>query len=680
MASSSIIAVQEDWLFDLNGRKGKRLIGLFDNNLTTRINLSGQDDYDYTLPYSAFVVLDKIYNNFRIDYYDYSGNGTTMTVKLYSSTKSLLGTFTMTTEGFMVWKTIPGTDGFSNVRFVEVSASNSGDMDSGIYEIKLYGDIVSDAPSIYPNVSILPKVDPGKYAHGVNILDDRFTRQDINGNNIFLKVARSARVGHEATVWDYYPNHYTNPGDGLFWLGRKGTNALYTRIFNLTAPNNIKVQFYKLSGSIKDIDEATASNNTAYLPQANNVFRIPTGADKETPGAWVYNKEIYYRMVALWGSNTSADMTGITVTGGNGSPGQNVVHTFEVGNEENKDWLGPVSYLTPKAWYEQIKAVYNRAKQADANAQVFCGAITYLDITYLRAVYFHHYWQNGPDAVFPCDGFNMNIYLNSALDGQGGGPEEVAFTPEAWNLRNRIIELKALCDKILPNKKFHWSEFGVATDDGSPWDVNPVGSLTDRQTAAVVALRIKAESQTVAFADRMYYYAYFRDFSYPFDSMALTADVYNEEVGNEFYIRTDVYPMAFALANELAMEENYNFYSEKLTDGGTSGVHVTKKSHSTDATKKLFKVWKGSLNGSTVSNHVLNVGPDAVSAQLFTVRWDQYTPAATALSISGETVTVPVVEELMRWVEVTYAASPGSPEVDPSSICCNGIGINVNYH
>lgn len=156
MASSSIIAVQEDWLFDLNGRKGKRLIGLFDNNLTTRINLSGQDDYDYTLPYSAFVVLDKIYNNFRIDYYDFSGNGTTMTVKLYSSTKSLLGTFTMTTEGFMVWKTISGTDGFSNVRFVEVSASNSGDMDSGIYEIKLYGDVVSDAPSIYPNVSILP--------------------------------------------------------------------------------------------------------------------------------------------------------------------------------------------------------------------------------------------------------------------------------------------------------------------------------------------------------------------------------------------------------------------------------------------------------------------------------------------------------------------------------------------
>lgn len=650
MPSTSSIAVSNDMIFDLNGRKNKSITGLFDGDLSTNIDITPTNEDAFALPYSSFVVLDNIYNNFTLEYYDLYGDGPTLTVRLYDVTKSLQSTHILTTEAFGSWKTASGIDSATEVRFVEIATTASSGISSGIYDIKLYGDVVSSAPSIYPGTTIDTISDPGIYANGINILDDRLGRLDASGSNILQKVGKSVRIGFEATKWDWYPDHFIDPGSSSFWLGRSGTGSMNTRIFDIAGPADIKVQFYRNGGSIKDVSESIASDNNAYIFQANPFFRKVPSESKESSSAWVYLKDYYYKMVALWGSNISADMTPVGAFGGVTSSGQNVVETFEVGNEDNKDWLGGDSYLSPKAYYELINAVYYRAKEADPNSRIFTGAITFMDTTYWKAVYFHHYWKSGSSAVFPCDGFNMNCYLNTDLDGQGGSG--TGLNPEAWNLLTRITQLKTLFNTMFPNKIFHWSEYGVATDNGSPWLVNAISPRTAKEVAGDVALRIKAIAQTVEFVSRMYYYAYFEDSSYPFNSMALTRDNYHPTGG--YYTGTDVQGQAYALANELEVERNYNWFSSLITNGGTSSVWITRKNHQSNSNKKLYKTWMGTMTGSTEVSYSLNVGTGASTAMLYTRAYSQYSPVSQSIPVSANTVIIPTVSEGMSWLEVTY--------------------------
>lgn len=653
-------------LFDWNGRKNKTIRGLFDNNLETKMNLNVTNEDAFILPYRGFVVLNNIYNNFRIDYYDKYGSGNILTVKLYSSTKTLLGSFTMTTESFDSWKTISGTDGFSDVRFVEVSADNGTDFDSGIYELKLYGDVVSAAPSIWLGTAVSPVPDPGKYGHGVNILDDRFKRKDGPsgaGDNIFLKVARAARVGFEATKWDFYPNHYTDPADGLMWLGRNGSDNLGRRIKDVTGPNNIEVQMYRNGGSIANLSAGTANNNTGYIPDANNFFRIVSGGNKALAATWAPLKKLYYKLIALFGSNASADMTGITVTGASGADiatGQGMFKYFENGNEDNKDWVGAASYLTPEESLEKLIVVGNEALLADPNALVLDYSKTFLDNTYFRAMGFINYWKYD-SAPLPIYGFCFNLYMNSDLDGQGGSGTGVS--PETYNLRARLIEFQQQMDEMFPNKRVFWAEFGTAADPSSPWYIAAQGGRTARETCAYVALRQKAICRSLRFIPKMYYYAFFEDSSYPFNSMAITQDHFNPDPENSYYINTTVFPIGYALANELYIEENYNWFATHLLDGGTTGQWLQRLDHVTDPNKKLFKTWKGSLNGSSLGSQTIDVGANAVSATLYTLQYDQWTPASSPLTITGTTVSVTVNEEI-KWIEVTYSgAAPAAPVI-----------------
>lgn len=650
MPSTSSISITNDMLFDLNGRKNKSITGLFDGDVNTGINITVTNEDAFIIPYSSFVVLDNVYNNFVLEYYDFYGDGTSLTVRLYDDTKTIQSTHILTTEGFAVWKTASGISDSTNVRFVEITTTSGADI-YGIYELRLYGDVVSTASSIYPGTTIDTITDPGKYAHGVNILDDRLARLDASGSSILQRVAKAVRVAYEATKWDWYPDHYINPGTSSFWLGRTGTGSMDTRIFDVAGPADIKVQFYRMGGSIQNVSESIASNNSGYIYQANTSFRMPSGSHKESASSWAWTADIFYKMVALWGSNPLADTSSFYAFGGDASPGQNGVETFEIGNEDNKDWLGADANLSPKAYYQLINAVYHRTKQADPNSRIFAGAITFMDPTFWRAVYFHHYWASGSNAVFPCDGFNMNCYLNSDLDGQGGSG--TGLNPEAWNLLSRVTELKTIFNTIFPNKILHWSEFGVATDNGSPWLVNAISPRTAKEVAGDVALRIKAIAQTVQIVSRMYYYAFFEDSSYPFNSMALTQDTYHPIDG--YYTGTNLYGQAYALANELEIEQNYNWFSSLITDGGTSSVWVTRKNHQSNSNKKLFKTWMGTMTGSTAISYSLNVGTGASSATLYTRAYSQYSPVSQSIPVSANTVIIPTVSEGMSWLEVTYS-------------------------
>lgn len=663
--SSNLITVTTESITMINGRKGKTIERLFDGNLSTRLDATGVSENDWVIPYQSMIRLPNAYGNMKYEVYEGSGAGGTFTLRLYNSSKSLLGSYTIAKSQFNQWVTVNPAQNMhaqTDVCFVEVYLPTTTDLNIGDFELRLYGDVTGSAPQFYPGTAITGKTDPGKHGHGINIIDDRL-QQYLAGSPATLLVplmAGAVRIGYEGPRFDVYPNAYTNPLTNItFNLNRFGGNDhINTRVFDFTRPRDIKVQFYHTGANIKQLPEATAStSNGVYLPATTNINGykyLEPGADSSNTDSWAGLAELHYNIAALWGTNTSADLTGKTITNGNATAGQGGLGVQEIGNEFSKDWNGTRANYSPYVYYQLIKKVYARTKQADPNMPVYCAAVTFMDTTYLKALYFWHYWENGPSVPFPCDGFNINNYLNNDMDGQGLSTSSTALNPESWNLRTRLVHLKELFDKLFLNKDLNISENGVATDNGSPWDVDAIGGKTDRQVAADLVLRNKAIFQSLPFITTYYHYAFFDDGSGAFNSMAMTAMTFDGGGGS--YSGNTVYAQGYALANELAIEDDYNWWSTIVTNGSTSSAWITSKDHQTDPLKKVFKVWMPTMNGSTSSVNI-PVGENATAATLYTLNYSAFTATTSSPTIAGTNVSVTATEG-MQWLEVTYSEEP----------------------
>lgn len=660
--SSSLITISDDVIFDLNGRKNKSITRLFDGNLSTKIDGSGTDENVFVLPFRSMISLPNVYGNMKFEVYESFGSGGTMTLRLYNEAKSLLGSYTIAKSAFNSWVTVNPAQGMhshSTVRFVEVYLPTATDLNIGDFEMRLYGDVTGSAANIYPGTDIVARSDPGRYGHGINNIDDRLQEYLTGSPSIKLVplMAGSVRVGFEGSRFDIYPGTYSNPLGQYFDIGRFGSNHIKTRVFDFTTPNDIEVQFYHGGGSIKDLSagEAATSNNE-YHPEVNNNKYLESGDNGDDISDWDGKAELIYSAVALWGANASASLAGRTLTGGTVTAGQGGLKEIEVGNEINRDWAGITPYHTPLQYYLLLKACYDRAQEASSGVRIAAPAVTFMDITYWRAVYFEHFWLYGT-APFPADILNMNLYLNSDLDGQAQSGGSTGLNPESWALHTRLESLNDLFDQIFPNAELHLSEYGFASFAGSPYDVPAIGSKTSAQVSGDIALRTEAIFQLYPFVQKSFYYAFFEDGTGAFNSMAATTYApftpgYNGNI---------VYPQGYCLANKFFVEKNYNYHGIIVENGGTSGAWITVKNHPTDPLKKLFKIWRGTMNGST-SVETVTVGANAVSATLYTLRYDQLTPSTTTPSIIGEGVDVNATEG-MQWLEVTYDDVANEPPV-----------------
>lgn len=656
--SSNQITITEDMVFNTNGEESKNIIRLFDDNLSTKLDNDGNWAAHMYNPFSSFIVLNGTYTNLRIDYYDFSG-ADNLYLRLYDNNKNLLGTHTIDGGLWDHWRTVPGLTNYTNVRFIEIFANTYFETSASIMEMRIYGDLISSQPSIYPTAVLATPNDEGKYAHGVNSLDYFMDHVDQNGTNIISKVSKSVRIYYEGPRFDYYPNTYTGSlVDAPLWLGRFGTDHLMYW-FNRVKALDMKFHFSKTGGSIKWLDEATASLNTSFITgnAANNRY-TEIGANPELESSWAGAAEQYYKLIALYGKNTNAVIAPNSVLGGSATAGQDKIDYFELGNEEDRFWV-PTYYLTPKAYYLRLRAMYARAKQADPNAKVYAPATTGLKREYWKALYFHHFWLYGKDAPFPADAFCMNFYLNNGLIGnqQSGS---FGISAEQGNLYNLLVNLRTLFSNIFPGKALIWTEYGYATDDVSPYHVDAIGSKTDRQVQADWTLRLKAIAQTTNFVEKMYYYAYFQDGTGPFNSMGMHVNV------DETYAFYSVFPVAYAIANEIFIENDYNFLATLVTNGGTTSHWVTRKTHKTDNSKILYKLWMGTANGSVTNNVVINAGGTIASATLYNVNYGSYEPTYQSLTPSGATVNIPTVSEGMTWVEITLA-NPASTTTTTST-------------
>jgi hypothetical protein len=331
--------------------------------------------------------------------------------------------------------------------------------------------------------------------------------------------------------------------------------------------------------------------------------------------------------------------------GGTSQKGQNLMDIFEWDNEPSR-WWSQDYYHSPKAYYEAIRAVYNRGKQADPNARIFAGALPGIDTTYWKALFFIHYLQSGT-APFPTDGFNFNAYINNANKGQREG--EFAISPESWGTLDMITGLQSFFSKFFPGKQVQWTEFGFATDDGSPYDVNRIGEKTEREVQADWTLRLKAITQTVKFISRMYYYSFFEDNTGPFNSMALISDKFDSGSKYKYSL---VQPVAYALANELYAERDYNFYADIVYKGNSNQVWVTRKDHISQRNKKLYKVWIGTSTGKNYPDFSFTVR-GARKAKLMQLNYKGFKPSSKNIDVINGKMVFPVSES-MTWLEVEF--------------------------
>jgi Secretion system C-terminal sorting domain len=248
--------------------------------------------------------------------------------------------------------------------------------------------------------------------------------------------------------------------------------------------------------------------------------------------------------------------------------------------------------------------------------------------------------------------------------GQSG---RYGISPEQFDLSATLTSLKAFFDKHFPNKTVQWTEFGYATDDVSDYDVDPIGTKTDKMVQAEWTLRVKAVTQTVRFLPRLYYYAYFEDFTAPFNSMAMIRDTFNTQ---GVYLYSKVQPVAYALAQEIYAEKNYPFFSSVVTSGDSTGVWVTRKDNPADATKRLYKLWRGSANGDT-TRFVFNV-TNMVNAKIYTLRYDSFVPDSVSRTVTGDTLQLNVTEGMI-WVEATIRTKKPPRQVAITGLAEEGI-------
>ncbi|HLO81495.1 MAG TPA: hypothetical protein VK166_11070 [Chitinophagaceae bacterium] len=645
---SAQISIRPDMVFNLNGTKGKDLYRCFDNDLNTKIDFTnGSNDSFMSLPFSSFVALDSVSDINTVHYYVSNNTGGRLIMRFYDAARRTVGkTVSLTTAGYYnQWISLPVN--LRSVRLVEINGYNYSDITDAITEIQLLGKGTSKAPSILPDPVNEKFPDPGIYAHGVNIIGDRIYRIDQNGDSILHKLAKAIRFYWEGQTFDYYPLTNNNRlVNSPLWLGRYNEDHARNLLMAMKKWD-IKPMMTKSGGSIKWLAGSDGSNNNTWLgnSSAQGKKYIEPGANPEMDTAWKPLAEQYFRLIALYGNNPGADLSGAKIIGGSSKAGQNLMEIFEWDNEPSR-WWQQEYYHSPKAYYEAINAIYTRGKQADPKAKIYAGALPGMDTTYWKAIFFIHYLQNG-NKPFPADGFNFNAYINDARKSQREG--EYAISPESWGALDIITDLQRFFATYFPGKAVQWTEFGFATDDGSPYDVNAIAGKTERQVQADWTLRLKAIIQTVKFLRKMYYYAFFEDNTGPFNSMGLITDKYGQQGSYQYSI---VQPVGYALANEISVEKNYNFYAELVQKGDSNDIWVTRKDHISDKRKKLYKVWLGSSSGKSFPDFSLSVR-GARRATIYQQNYKSYKPVSRSLEVKNGKMVFPISES-MTWIEVEF--------------------------
>ena len=652
--------------FTRNGRKTFDVARLVDGDTLTKVSTTNTSEA-FSTPWEGYILFDNYYNGVNFDVWQVGGGGTffitiltddndnKMLVNNYLDAGDSLGTYTLEIGGFNVWTHV-NLAAYSNVRGLRIRCLDYDDKNAQNYEFRLYGDSQSVAPTIYRTPTIVANPDPGKYFHGIGALDN--VRMDL-----MRKMGWSQRISYFGAIFDSAVHTNATPIGSpslVYKLDNNGYNAFRTRVFDSALYYGIKTRVYIVGATTRNLSVAlSATYDYANWSNANNYKNIEVGADSVSKSSWAGDARKWYMFTALYGTNTSADLTGYIIHGAPTTAGQGGMDVAEIDNEVSKDWPAggvdvAIAHAQPSVVFTRMDTVYWKVKEADPNMRVVVPALTYLDTVYVKALFFENWLRYGTSRQAPWDGFGFNLYLNSLYDGQNGVDADTAITAGRWRLIERLQAFNILMNKLFPNQSTYdiTESSGGASNDitASPHNVGTVAGKTDKEIMADNTWRHKKHFQIggSGYLNTYFYYWYGHDGSYVFDFMAATDQ-------NASFVDT-LRIVGKVLTQQTTTETNYTGWANMVTNGDSTGTYVCYQNAVT-GTNKLYSVWRETHSNSTASA-TIDLGAGAATATLKQLNYNSETTTDTPLTITGTSVTV-TAAELGQYIEVTY--SSGTP-------------------
>lgn len=367
----------------------------------------------------------------------------------------------------------------------------------------------------------------------------------------------------------------------------------------------------------------------------------------ENPNSYIAHADHLYQMTARYGSATIADANLKLAAGQPRSTGLNYIKYYENWNEPDKYWTGPAgsaNNFTPAEFAALMSADYDGncrsitsnlgykvgVKNADPNARMAMGGLAGPESgngtpvnTYLDGI---KAWANAHrGGSLPMDVINFHHYSTSGSAG---------ISPEADNLKAFLQNIISWRNTNAPNMETWYSEFGWDNNQGSVKRAPPIGPFNTQQVQGQWILRTYLISLGVGI-DRAQVFV-IRDnnpnSSIHFDSMGVTG---TQAAG---YPRKVSWYYIYTMKNRLA---GMKWRAEQASGNPNVWIY-TFKNQTTGA--GAYVLWSPTSNNTTVNGYVLSLQGSPTSATLVTLNDTSTTGNASALTISGGTVTVNVSE------------------------------------
>lgn len=655
--AGSLVTVNPISIFDVTQAR-KRPELLFDGDTTTAWVSDFLNGYilSGTGGQQVWIALDSFITHPRVKVWNgaFSGGSNVSVQFFYDWTDTTRHSAVYTTSlATSTWKYIDSLSSrvyADSVRLIRLTIA-SGTADN-FNEVRIYGTNLGPAPSLYPT-HVEQSYDPGKYLQGFGKLYPDTT---------FMRAGWSWRDQNDMRYMDTL---HANGNGKVLTINIFGNHA---DLFHYPAKRNgIKMHSY-FSGPRQFY--------TIGPSYTNDTKDMPPGADSTQLSSWTTTDSTYYGYVAKLGNNTSASLAGYTFI--NCPPGAGLGlltdGTIEVGNEDEARWVDGLRFHRPLVKLMKVKAGYNGAKRADPTIQVIAGALTGIDTSYMKAIWFENLLAFKTKVV-PWDVMATNHYCTNS--GVQASPGSDGISPEQNRLLQQMQGVVRVRDR-LNEGRLYLTEGGYDVFDGSDYDVPPISGQTREQTKAYWVMRMY-EITAAAKWDRFYQYTernlgggnfsttgfnmVLHCLQKPVDTLPSYMIPYVEPDkvnSNDVYITVPL-DLYWYMALRAQKMSNYHGWPEILQNGDSTGIWALKYTHLTSPDSVLVSFWSGTHNNSTGTCVITLPGYTIQGATKYHAVVGNEAGTATPLSPAGDHVSAGFDESVQHILMKIVSSVPPRP-------------------
>ncbi len=633
-------------LWNTTGRKNPEL--LFDQSIAEG-NKMDQEYFmnnDYAKPMVFFLSLgDSCYDKLSIDYFHGYG-ASNWSITVYDSNRVQKGEYTIT-GGSNKWDLLQGNLSTLNspIRFIRFQ---SADPSSDVRELRIYGHGVAKCSPLVPVQAVRSLPDPGIRFQGGSAIGGK----DVNYMKLSNGLPLYGSFRSPSNVFHWVHDLEAPIDQQAFEIDKYGD--FDKSMLSFQKKMGTPVMLYINGANIKTVNNLKGTDDYNALTQSNNFKDIPPGSDSTAYEPWTKNHGRLWKVIAhLWANNPRSVLPASYRVYGNSqpnlTPGQDKIKVFEIGNEDDKNWMGTTGYHSPTVLLQKLKVAWDSIKSVDPTAKVYLGALLSADTVQWKALYFLNYWLY-PGQPFPADGLCFNQYISNRYGGQSHNTDADAVSPEQFQVTERVTAYRNFRDRYFPGKGLRWTEIGYATGN-SDYSVKSVPGIPDTIVAANFMVRTLERAAAVPNGlEVVYNYFHTSDGSGVFGSMYMVKELFDPTT--YVYQGSHRMPIWWWYAARMNVLHDYKGWSTMVKNGDSTGVTVTRYDHATDPRLKVYYVCRGTYDGSTTTNYKLNVGK-AVKATLVTMAIGKEAGTRTDLPVANGAVTIPLVTEGPQYIMVS---------------------------